>query len=301
MLPPEIELRHDREYSLTDAGPRVSCTNFAAAGELADIESAELEMLRHFEKATSRVPSHSAAPLARRRSRRRKAHPPRLSHRARSAAPSQNAHAENRRLESRADAGNGSAARSTRHAEEQNPRSAHRHARPAAARIAPRKSRRLPRRRSSASKKTAACSRWEEPLTPDEDPWDTDFTPPTNVLNAEQKEALDEIWRWLVAGKFAAGLLHGVTGSGKTEVYLGAIEAALSRGKIGHRAGSGNRAHALGRPAGARAFRRNAWPCCTAACRISSAPANGGACATEKRASWSARARRFSRRSKISA
>ena len=50
-------------------------------------------------------------------------------------------------------------------------------------------------------------------------------------LNAEQKEALDEIWRWLVAGKFAAGFLHGVTGSGKTEVYLGAIEAALARGK----------------------------------------------------------------------
>ena len=50
-------------------------------------------------------------------------------------------------------------------------------------------------------------------------------------MNAEQKEALGDIWNWLVDEKFTAALLHGVTGSGKTEVYLGAIEAALSRGK----------------------------------------------------------------------
>ena len=72
---------------------------------------------------------------------------------------------------------------------------------------------------------------WEEPVVPGEDAWETDFTPPANVLNAEQKQVLAEIWRWIVAEKFEAALLHGVTGSGKTEVYMGAIEATLSRGK----------------------------------------------------------------------
>ena len=79
--------------------------------------------------------------------------------------------------------------------------------------------------------KIGSLQTWEETITPGEDPWDTDFIPPANVLNADQKQALEDIWRWIVADKFAAALLHGVTGSGKTEVYLGAIEAALSRGK----------------------------------------------------------------------
>jgi primosomal protein N' (replication factor Y) (superfamily II helicase) len=72
---------------------------------------------------------------------------------------------------------------------------------------------------------------WEEPITTGEDPWDTDFIPPLNVLNAEQKNALEELRRLIVRGEFLTVLLHGVTGSGKTEVYLGAIEAALARGK----------------------------------------------------------------------
>lgn len=72
---------------------------------------------------------------------------------------------------------------------------------------------------------------WEEPFASAEDSWDAGFQPPANVLNAEQSAALAEIQRWLEAGEFAAGLLHGVTGSGKTEVYLGAIAGCLSRRK----------------------------------------------------------------------
>ncbi|MFQ5818338.1 MAG: DEAD/DEAH box helicase, partial [Terriglobia bacterium] len=49
------------------------------------------------------------------------------------------------------------------------------------------------------------------------------------VLTGEQEKALEEIERRLAAGRFAPVLLQGVTGSGKTEVYLRAIQACLAR------------------------------------------------------------------------
>src|SRR3989475_152541 len=50
------------------------------------------------------------------------------------------------------------------------------------------------------------------------------------VLNEEQTRALDETMRSLDAPENARPiLLHGVTGSGKTEIYLQAIRAALNR------------------------------------------------------------------------
>jgi primosomal protein N' (replication factor Y) len=49
-------------------------------------------------------------------------------------------------------------------------------------------------------------------------------------LNREQQEAVDAITDSLSARKFGVTLLHGVTGSGKTEVYLRAIQSALESG-----------------------------------------------------------------------
>ncbi len=50
------------------------------------------------------------------------------------------------------------------------------------------------------------------------------------VPNEEQAAAISAINAALAADKFAVWLLHGVTGSGKTEVYLRAIDAALKAG-----------------------------------------------------------------------
>ena len=76
--------------------------------------------------------------------------------------------------------------------------------------------------------KQGKVTTWEEPLTAEEDAWEADFIPPANVLNAEQESAVRVLRDWLASKTFITGLLHGVTGSGKTEVYLGAIEAALA-------------------------------------------------------------------------
>ncbi len=53
---------------------------------------------------------------------------------------------------------------------------------------------------------------------------------PDFVLNEEQKKALETLQQFIASAAFHPVLLHGVTGSGKTEVYLCAIDHALKAG-----------------------------------------------------------------------
>lgn len=55
---------------------------------------------------------------------------------------------------------------------------------------------------------------------------------PNHTLNAEQQHAVNSVTEWLDKDNaFASFLVQGITGSGKTEVYLGMIEAVIKQGK----------------------------------------------------------------------
>jgi len=79
--------------------------------------------------------------------------------------------------------------------------------------------------------KEAKVDVWEEPVIPEPVPQEVDQLVPWNLLNDEQTSVVEEIRGRLRTCAFHSALLYGVTGSGKTEVYLRAVEATLALGR----------------------------------------------------------------------
>jgi primosomal protein N' (replication factor Y) len=231
MLPPQIDLRHEREFLMTDAG-RTRRAELDAGGNRSESEVAELALLSLLEiegrpvraDRLRKLPGGEAAAERLQRRKQLEAREVTLRRNVRV----QKIVAWNAALDDRATAVDANVSLPEKEArvfhvlaEERGPLPL-----PQLAKLA-RVSRTLVERMIRQEK--LKC--WEEPLTVEEDLFDADYTPPLNTLNEDQKRELAVIRGWLDAGIFTTGLLYGVTGSGKTEVYLGAVEATLARNK----------------------------------------------------------------------
>ena len=66
-------------------------------------------------------------------------------------------------------------------------------------------------------------------------PWHEVTVPPAkkHQLTDEQTKILGDLEQLIHTGGFKSVLLHGVTASGKTELYLRSIEKVLTQGKTG--------------------------------------------------------------------
>jgi primosomal protein N' (replication factor Y) len=89
---------------------------------------------------------------------------------------------------------------------------------------------------AAAAPTLAALRRRGTPASDDDDrdaqgSWHPIPPPARDALNAEQTEALEALEASVESGGFRAFLLYGVTGSGKTAVYLHAALAALRAGR----------------------------------------------------------------------
>jgi primosomal protein N' (replication factor Y) len=223
MLPPQVDLRHEREFLLNDAG-RARREELDAAGNRSESEVAELALLSLLRiedrpvraDRLRKLPGGEAA--AERLLRRRQLE-------AREVTLHRHARVQKIVAWNSTEDANSLGEKEARvyHvlAEERGPLPL-----PTLAKLS-KVSRSLIERLIRQEK----LKTWEEPLAVEENLFEVDYTPPSNVLNADQERAVQEIKGWIAADTFKVGLLYGVTGSGKTEVYLGAVEAALARGK----------------------------------------------------------------------
>ncbi len=231
MLPPEIDLRHEREYVVTDAG-RARRSELDAGGNRSEPEIAELALLSLLEiegrpvraDRLHKLPGGEAA--AERLLRRKQLEGREVA--VRRHARVQKIVAWNEACPEVSPTAEGGLPLPEKEArvfhvlaEERGPLPL-----PHLAELA-KVSRPLVERMIRQEK--LKC--WEEPLSIEEDLFDADYAAPSNILNPDQERELRVIRGWLDAGVFTTGLLYGVTGSGKTEVYLGAVEAALARNK----------------------------------------------------------------------
>jgi primosomal protein N' (replication factor Y) len=81
---------------------------------------------------------------------------------------------------------------------------------------------------ASLVKKKVICL---EPIADDLVVEEDFFQTKPKILTEEQADCLAKIQQSLIQGSFAAHLIHGVTGSGKTEIYLQAIQHTLDLGR----------------------------------------------------------------------
>jgi primosomal protein N' (replication factor Y) len=249
MLPPAVEVRHEREVRLTDVGREYqreiqSLQNRSAqqVEEMALLQLLEVEGKPVNAARLARLPGGEAAGerLARRGAvefaqvaRRRKARTQKIVAWAEETPQSKdNAEAQRTRRGAEAAAseseGDGSAVASEAEKRIREELTALRGPMPLALLL---KTAHVSRSVTDRLERQGRLLAWEEPLAIEEEAFETDFTPPSNVLNAAQQRAFDEIRAWMQRGEFATGLLYGVTGSGKTEVYLCAVEQALAAGR----------------------------------------------------------------------